>query len=72
MGYLPAQIMWASALIDGTGVEVDRPAGHAWLTLAAKTGMASVVKFLALAEKKMSPEELEKARAFPALEVNPL
>lgn len=70
-GYLPAQIMWASALIDGTGVEVDRPAGHAWLSLAAKTGIPSVVSFLALVEEKMSPEELEKARALPAPEVSP-
>ena len=70
-GYLPAQLMWASALIDGTGVEVDRPAGHAWLTLAAKTGIPSIVNLLALVETKMSPEELVKARALPAPAVNP-
>lgn len=70
-GYFPAQLMWASALIDGTGVEVDRPAGHAWLTLAAKTGIPSIVNLLALVETKMSPEELVKARALPAPTVNP-
>lgn len=70
-GYLPAQLMWASALIDGTGVEVDRPAGHAWLTLAAKTGIPSIANFLALAEKTMSSEELVTARALPAPAVNP-
>ena len=70
-GYFPAQLMWASALIDGTGVEVDRPAGHVWLTLAAKTGIPSIVNLLALVETKMSPEELVKARALPAPTVNP-
>ena len=70
-GYVPAQMMWASALIDGTGVEVDRPAGHAWMSLAAKTAIPSLVNSLALVETKMSSEELVKARALPAPAVNP-
>ena len=69
-GFAPAQIMWGTALIDGTGVPVDRPAGHAWLTLAAKS-IPTVNNVLATIKKKMSPEELEQARALPPPQVDP-
>lgn len=69
-GFAPAQIMWGGALVDGTGVPVDRPAGHAWLTLAAKS-VPTVNNILANVEKKMSSTELEQARALPIPLVDP-
>ncbi|HEY3047137.1 MAG TPA: hypothetical protein VGJ72_06705 [Polaromonas sp.] len=70
-GYLPAQIMWSTALTTGTGVEADRLAGHAWLTLAAKTGSPAVINMLARLEKSLSSEEFEKARSQPAPSLDP-
>lgn len=70
-GYLPAQIMWANALTTGTGVEADRLAGHAWLTLAAKTGSPAVINMLARLEKSLSAEEFETARTQPAPQLDP-
>ena len=69
-GNLPAQFAWGAALMEGIGVEADHLAGIAWLTLAAKTGIPFIVNFLALVEKKLNPEELEKARAQPAPQVD--
>jgi hypothetical protein len=70
-GDLPAQIMWATALTTGMGVEADRLAGHAWLTLAAKTGSPAVINMLARLEKSLSSEEFEKARTQPAPSLDP-
>ncbi len=70
-GYAPAQVMWGNALIDGTGVEADRLAGHAWLTLAAKTGSPAVINMLARLESSLSSEEFEKARSQPAPSLDP-
>ena len=70
-GYLPAQIMWGTVLASGTGVEADRLAGHAWLTLAAKTGPPAVINMLARLESSLSSEEFEKARSQPAPSLDP-
>lgn len=69
-GFIAAQIMWGNALVNGTGVPVDRPAGHAWLTLAAKS-LPAAANVLASAEKKMSADELRQARALPAPSIDP-
>lgn len=66
-GFLPAQIMWSTALTTGKGVETDRLAGHAWLALAAKSGSPAVISMLARLEKSLSAEEFDKARTQPEL-----
>jgi hypothetical protein len=68
-GYSAGQVMWARALIKGTGVDIDLNAAHAWLAVAAKSNNSVARSELLALEKTMTPEQLEAVRLAPPPEV---
>jgi hypothetical protein len=70
-GFAPAQVMWARALRDGTGVEADPIAAHGWYVLASHQGNRAAQPELERLEQTLDAGQLEQARARPQPEITP-
>lgn len=64
-GYPPAQVMWARALRDGTGIDADPVAAHGWFVLAAKLGNSAAAPELARLEQSLDAMQLQQALSRP-------
>jgi hypothetical protein len=62
-GFSPAQVMWARALRDGTGVAADPVAAHGWFALAAAQGNSAAPPELQRLEQSLDAGQLEQARS---------
>ena len=70
-GFSPAQVMWARALRDGTGVTADPVAAHRWYVLAARQGNAAAPPELERLEQTLDAGQLEQVRHQPPPETTP-
>ena len=70
-GFSPAQVMWARALRDGSGVSADPVSAHGWFALAAKQGHPLAVTELARLEQALDADQLAQARSRPLPQTPP-
>jgi len=61
-GFAYAHLVLGEMYFQGQGVPQDYVSAHMWINLAASKGHGEAIEMLNMVEKKMTPQQIEKAK----------